>query len=64
MPFLEDLRIAVNNGNLQQIAHLLDCGVDVNGTDTLGRTPLYFASHKGDPAFVLLLLIECGCQLD
>ncbi|HET6382602.1 MAG TPA: ankyrin repeat domain-containing protein [Armatimonadota bacterium] len=56
---VEQLCDAVERGDLQSAARLLDEGADPNARNYLGRTPLRFASEKGHVS-VLQLLEERG----
>ena len=50
------MRCAIETGNAERVAELLDEGVVVNSTDFIGWTPLIQASHHGQAELVTLLL--------
>ncbi|UYV77959.1 hypothetical protein LAZ67_15003037 [Cordylochernes scorpioides] len=54
---------AVRKGDLAKIKYLINEGVDVNGTDKLGQTPLHLASESGN-LNVIKLLIEYGADIE
>lgn len=51
-----DLRQAAGFGDTREVKLLLDWGVDVNATDSLGFTALHFATRYGHTDTVKLLL--------
>ena len=51
-------RLAIENGNIEIIARLIDAGVDVNSQDWLGNTAL---AETDDPE-VARILIEAGAD--
>ena len=55
-----DLLSAVENGALDDVKKLLDCGADVNAKNELGRTPVHLAVHRGDLKLVQLLAQRGG----
>lgn len=57
-----DLVLAARFGQEESVRSLLAQGVDVNGRDALGRTPLIAAAGENHPA-VLRLLIARGADL-
>ena len=52
---------AVRAGNGQEAVRLIDAGADVNAADSLGTTPLMWASRYGD-AVVVERLIQAGAN--
>jgi uncharacterized protein len=50
------LHSAATRGDVEEIAHLVTAGADVNARDANGRTPLHVAAYRGDPAAVRALL--------
>jgi ankyrin repeat protein len=61
-PGSADLVLAARFGQEETVRNLLDQGVDVNGRDALGRTPLIGAAGERQPA-VLRLLLARGAEL-
>ena len=54
---------AAEDGNIEVVKQHIAAGTDVNGMDTIGRTPLYFAVFKG-PKEIAELLIEKGADVN
>jgi len=54
---------AAEDGNIEVVKQHIAAGTDVNGMDTIGRTPLYFAVFKGHKEIVELL-IEKGADVN
>jgi len=57
----EALLDAVRARNDQETVRLIDAGADVNAADSLGTTPLMWASRYGD-AVVVERLIKAGAN--
>lgn len=53
---ISELILAAGDGDTRVVNALLDRGVDVNATDSLGFTSLYFAARYGHTDTVKLLL--------
>ncbi len=62
-PSPEDIFSAALDGKLDKVREFLEAGVDVNGRDGLGRTPLYGAADR-DHVAVVRLLIDWGADCD
>lgn len=58
-----DLRVAVDKGNVQRIENLLRSGADPNAIDASGRDAIIAAAWRGRE-FVVEFLIEKGVDLD
>lgn len=54
----EELKKAVDSGNIQAIDRAIAKGDDINGQDSLGQHPLLFASINCDPEVVNWLLLH------
>jgi len=54
---------AAEDGNIEVVKQHIAAGTDVNGMDTIGRTPLYFAVFKGHKE-IAELLIEKGADVN
>ncbi|HEU0186264.1 MAG TPA: ankyrin repeat domain-containing protein [Gallionellaceae bacterium] len=57
------LHYAASAGNHEEVARLLDAGLDVNARDEDGWTPLHFAAQSKS-AKVVELLIAAGAAVD
>lgn len=58
-----DLRVAIDQGNVQRIENLLRSGADPNAIDASGRDAIIAAAWRGKE-FVVEFLIEKGVDLD
>ncbi|XP_071636387.1 uncharacterized protein [Temnothorax longispinosus] len=58
----KDINIAASNGDIQAVKRLLGDGVDANGKDIDGRTPLHYAVSSGQ-ASVVNILLENGADV-
>ena len=54
---------AVQEGDIQRVAQLLDAGLDIDGTDADGRTPLHHAAAAGHYRLVEKL-VRIGASVD
>jgi ankyrin len=57
---IEDLLVSAKEGNVAELRHVLDSGVDVNATDADGWSALKVAAASGHLDFVKLLLERGG----
>src|SRR3546814_5633086 len=57
------LHMAVGEGNLEAVKHLIALGADINAKDGLGNTPLYKAVEK-ENVELARLLIDKGANID
>jgi ankyrin repeat protein len=53
---VEPLHIAVQDGDLSEVARLVEDGFDINAFDDLGKTPLHWAAKAENLKMVVLLL--------
>ena len=61
---VKELRWAVGNNELKEVARLLETGTDVNGkTQKIGATPLHWAAYKNVPE-IAKLLIDKGAEVN
>ncbi|AFM27467.1 ankyrin repeat domain-containing protein [Desulfomonile tiedjei] len=60
---VDDLLVYCNKGSLQDVENMLEKGIDVNGADADGTTPLMVAAREGRTELVKLLL-ERGADPD
>ncbi|XP_045072031.1 LOW QUALITY PROTEIN: cyclin-dependent kinase 4 inhibitor B-like [Coregonus clupeaformis] len=56
MPLEDDLALAAATGNTDRVKILLQSGVDVNGVNCFGRTPLQVMMMGSSPVAQLLLM--------
>lgn len=56
------LPVAVENGSIETVTMLLECGLNVNGLDDHSDSALHIASRKGDTDMIRLLL-ENGADM-
>lgn len=62
-PEFELFMEAINDGNLKLVKHFLEKGVDVNGLDDNGFTPLMMAASEDQPE-IAQLLIDKGAKVN
>ena len=62
-PAFELFMEAINDGNLKLVKHFLEKGVDVNGLDDNGFTPLMMAASEDQPE-IAQLLIDKGAKVN
>ena len=55
-PELKNLWLAVNFGHEDMVEYLIQEGAQLNFPDRLGRTPLHWATRKGDPLLVRIFI--------
>ncbi|XP_026674118.1 ankyrin-2-like [Ceratina calcarata] len=60
---IQEINTAANDGDIQKIQRLLEDDIDLNDTDTEGRTPLHYAASKGQ-INVVNLLLSSGADVD
>ena len=60
---LKLLFLAIHEKDPKLVSFILDKGVNINGTNSAGRTPLIEAAHEGSLSIAKILL-EAGAQLE
>lgn len=59
----EQLHMAAQEGDIEEVRHLLHLGADVNAFDEIGRTALHYAA-AGEHLRVVELLLDNGAQVN
>jgi ankyrin repeat protein len=67
LPYGRDMQTAIEDGNVATVKMLLDAGVDPNGKDAYGHTPLMDAADASvlkDDGEVIKMLVSAGADPD
>jgi ankyrin repeat protein len=63
LPYGNDMKQAIESGNAATVQALINTGVDVNGRNELGDTPLADAANRSQ-ATIIKILLDAGAKAD